>query len=163
MAAEKIDTTLPSMKEKALEVLSEEYASREEGVQSIRENLAEFYRKELGDSYQGRAQSVEKSIEEIGLMYTKYFFPEMKARWDSFPDNIGHLISPGCFRCHDGEHASKEGKAITRDCTVCHSIIEQGPPGAVEKSTDGLEFKHPVDISEMWQEMNCYDCHTGGS
>lgn len=162
MFSEQIDPSLPSIKEKTLEVLSAPYASQQEAVDAIRRNLKDFYRKEFADTYAARAADVEKNIEAIVSIYKNYFFPEMKARWDSFPDNIGHLISPGCFRCHDGQHTSPAGKAISRDCRSCHAIIEQGPPGSVEKNADGLEFRHPVDISEMWKEMSCHECHTGG-
>ena len=105
---------------------------------------------------------MDRAIGQVVVIYKNNFFPEMKSRWDAFPDNIGHMVSPGCFRCHDDNHTSAQGKTIPRDCTICHTIIEQGPPGALEKNIDGLPFKHPVDISDMWQEMNCFDCHTGG-
>ena len=29
----------------------------------------------------------------------------------------------GCFRCHDDEHKSAEGKAITQDCSACHEAV----------------------------------------
>jgi hypothetical protein len=94
--------------------------------------------------------------------FRKNIFPFMKVRWDTHPDNIGHLAAPGCFRCHDNEHRSIDGKTISKDCKACHVIIAQGPPDKLEKSIDGLEFKHP-DGGEEWKEMNCTDCHTGGA
>jgi hypothetical protein len=31
---------------------------------------------------------------------------------------------PGCFRCHDGDHATKDGgKSITQDCAACHNLL----------------------------------------
>ena len=37
---------------------------------------------------------------------------------------------PGCFRCHDGSHNTREGKSITNDCTVCHNLVavDEGTP-----------------------------------
>ena len=163
MAAARIDPSLPSIKEKALELLSAQYPSREQALETISQKLTAFYQEQFGDQYPENQTRVEQAVGEIGRLYKDYFFPEMHARWDAYPDNIGHLVSPGCFRCHDGQHTSAAGKAISRDCAVCHTIIEQGPPGALEKNTDGLPFRHPVDIGDMWQEMNCYECHTGGS
>jgi hypothetical protein len=29
---------------------------------------------------------------------------------------------PGCFRCHDDSHKTKDGKTIGQECTLCHSI-----------------------------------------
>ena len=95
MFSEQLDPQLPSIKQKALEVLSASYASQDEAVDAIRRDLRNFYQKKFADTYAAQAVHVEKNIEAIVSIYKNYFFPEMKARWDSFPDNIGHLISRG--------------------------------------------------------------------
>jgi hypothetical protein len=41
------------------------------------------------------------------------------------PDNLGHFYFNGCFRCHDGQHASPQGKVISKDCNLCHTVIDQ--------------------------------------
>ncbi len=162
MAAGLVDPRIPAIKHHALEVLSANYETTQQAERAIREKLTGYYQKEFGESFAARKAEVDRAIEQVVVIYKNNFFPEMKSRWDAFPDNIGHMVSPGCFRCHDDKHTSAQGKTIPRDCTTCHTIIEQGPPGALEKNIDGLPFKHPVDISDMWQEMNCFDCHTGG-
>ena len=156
-----INPTIPSIKEKGVEFLSREYASREEAVETISTGLRDYYQKKHSDFFAAHTQEIEKAIKQITRMYQENFFPKMKTRWDSHPDNIGHLVSAGCFRCHGGEHRSAEGEVITHDCNVCHTIIEQGPLNALEKNTDGLNFRHPFDEDESWKEMNCSDCHTG--
>ena len=86
----------------------------------------------------------------------------MKVNWREYPDNIGHMNFPGCFRCHDGDHVSPDGKTISRDCNVCHTIVGQGPGEKLSTiSLQGMEFRHPVDISDAWQQMKCSDCHDG--
>ena len=76
-------------------------------------------------------------------IYSHTFFPEMKADWRTYPDNIGHFHSDGCFRCHD--------------------IIAQGTGQALaEISPQGLAFKQPEDIGGMWQDCSCSFCHDGG-
>jgi hypothetical protein len=47
----------------------------------------------------------------------------MKVTWGTHPNHIGHMSYPGCFRCHDGEHAAKDGSAITQDCSACHNLL----------------------------------------
>jgi hypothetical protein len=123
--------------------------------------MTAFYRGTFGESYAGHQQAIDRAIEHTKVIYRNHFFPAMQARWDNYPNNIGHLISPGCFRCHDGAHASESGKTIPRDCTTCHLIVEQGSPGNIEKDSNGLPFRHPSDIGEVWQDMNCFECHTG--
>jgi hypothetical protein len=48
----------------------------------------------------------------------------MKVTWGTHPNNIGHNDSPGCFRCHDGSHSTKDGKTtVTNDCSTCHTLL----------------------------------------
>lgn len=157
-----LDVSLPSIKNQAMELLSKNYPSQKEGVNSIRKELVDFYRSRHPEVSAAKSESIERSADRLAELYFKNMFPEMKVRWDTHPDNIGHLVSDGCFRCHDGGHQSAEGKVISRDCKSCHTIVEQGPAGKTEKNLDGLEFAHP-DGGEEWKEMNCSDCHSGGA
>ncbi|MDP4193180.1 MAG: cytochrome c3 family protein, partial [Bacteroidota bacterium] len=90
-------------------------------------------------------------------------FPEMKVRWDAYPNQIGHLTFNGCFRCHDDKHVSDDGKVISKDCNLCHIINAQGTTKdmQVAKVNEALEFKHPSDIGDAWKESLCTECHTG--
>ncbi|OGW90862.1 MAG: hypothetical protein A3D28_06075 [Omnitrophica bacterium RIFCSPHIGHO2_02_FULL_63_14] len=144
---------LPGYKQKALELLSADYKTAPEALAAIEEGLSKAYPE--GGPAVGQAIQVTQKLFKTNL------FPEMKARWDTHPDNIGHLVAPGCFRCHDERHRSAEGRVISKDCRSCHVIVEQGPPAALEKNIDGLDFRHP-DGGEDWKEMDCFDCHTGG-
>jgi hypothetical protein len=86
----------------------------------------------------------------------------MKTDWRSHPDNVGHLYSPGCFRCHDGQHMSPEGKVIPKDCNSCHTIQAQLEGAAtLPAPAPPTSFSHPVDIGDLTQ-VNCSDCHSGG-
>ena len=182
-----INADIPAIKEKAMEVLSKKYATTPEAVRSIGESLKNFYKTKHPDYYASHEKELGQAIQQLIVMYQHNMFPEMKVRWDTHPENIGHLATPGCFRCHDGEHRSVEAKVtpppdlpaggglipsgskksdggvISKDCKACHLIVEQGPAGAVEKNIEGLEFRHPVDIGNDWKETNCSDCHSGGA
>jgi hypothetical protein len=46
----------------------------------------------------------------------------MHVTFGTYPNNIGHIDSPGCFRCHDDTHAATDGKKIGQDCETCHAI-----------------------------------------
>ena len=50
----------------------------------------------------------------------------MKVNWKTHPNNIGHFYIQGCFRCHDGNHVSKDGKVISKDCNSCHTVLDAG-------------------------------------
>jgi nitrate/TMAO reductase-like tetraheme cytochrome c subunit len=97
----------------------------------------------------------------VQQVYKDHFFPEMKASWKVYPDNIGHKDWPGCFRCHDGLHKTPDGKRSIKanDCKACHTILAQGSGPELDQLTPkGQEFKHPGDEVEG----GCNDCHTGG-
>ncbi len=146
-----------------MEVLSKKYKTSAEAKEFIEKDLRDYYKTKHAGYYADNASKVDAAIREIQKLFSANLFPEMKVRWDTHPDNIGHLVSPGCFRCHDGEHKSTDGRLITKDCNACHRIVEQGLIGALEKNIDGLEFRHPVDIEDQWKESSCTDCHTGGA
>jgi cytochrome c2 len=102
-------------------------------------------------------------VAELQRIFQQSIFPEMKVNWKTHPDNVGHFYYQGCFRCHDGNHKSKEGRVISKNCDSCHTILGQEEGGVtLMGSATGLTFKHPVDLGDMTQ-VNCSDCHNGGT
>ena len=61
--------------------------------------------------------------ERLVAIYDRNVFPSMKVTWGTYPNNIGHMAYPGCFRCHDGSHTSKSGKTLSNDCSLCHNLL----------------------------------------
>ncbi len=161
MARNVINPEIPEIKSKIMELLSGEYKTQDEAYSTIKEKLLSYYQTKQADYFKDHQKEIEQAADAAIAMFKHNFFPEMKTRWDNRPEQTGHLWTPGCFRCHDGAHTSKSGKTISKDCTICHTIIEQGPSGAVQSNISGLEFIHPFDNNELWKEMNCSDCHTG--
>jgi hypothetical protein len=161
MEAGRIDATLPAVKRLGIEVLSAQYPSTADAMRAIEQALTSFYREQHPEVERDRGPAVARAVSEIQQIYRTNQFPEMKVRWDTYADNIGHLVFPGCYRCHDGNHQSPDGTAITHACTACHTIAAQGKPEALEFATsvDGLTFAHPIDIGDAWQVMKCSDCH----
>jgi ribosomal protein S27E len=80
----------------------------------------------------------------------------MKIDWQNHTDNVGHYYYLGCFRCHDGQHTSQEGKVIRADCTICHTVLDQSEGGSAIAVQNGT-FQHPIDRGDL----RCTDCHTG--
>jgi len=164
ITANKIDRTLPSVKQFAIESLIEDYSTTDSAMIGIAEHVKQAYEDEFPEIAESRAADIDTTIVQVQRIYRNNFFPEMKVRWDEYPENIGHFANSGCFRCHDGNHVSETGEVITHDCNSCHSILSQGNDGdAKVVDLDGLEFKHPVDIDEAWRETPCSECHTGTS
>jgi nitrate/TMAO reductase-like tetraheme cytochrome c subunit len=163
LSAGKIDSTLPFIKKTGVELLAADYASTDAAMQGIEQGMTEFYQKSYPEVMTQRRALVTKAVKELQVIYRQNFFPVMKARWDEYPNNIGHLMFNGCFRCHDGQHQTADGKVIRKDCTICHTITAQGKADAMQyaQNPDGLGFQHPEDIGGMWQDMACDECHKG--
>jgi len=165
LAAGTIDPTLPFIRKTGVELLSANYASAEDALQAIARGLQSFYQKDHPEVLGNQRPAVDSAISELQAIYQRTFFPYMRARWDEYPDNIGHLIFPGCFRCHDGQHQSADGRLIDRNCTTCHTITAQGKAGSMTYASEGanLAFVHPEDIGGVWESMPCSSCPTGTS
>ena len=155
--ANKLDASLPFLKLKAVEVLSKPYNSTDEAMQSISTDLENYYRTNHADVYAAKKDSINGAATEIQRIYQTYFFPEMKTDWQTHADNIGHYKVQGCFRCHDGQHFSKEGQVIRNECSICHTTIDQSFGGKTILAQNG-QFQHPVNLSDKgnWQ---CAVCH----
>lgn len=165
LARDLISPSLPNIKTQSVALLSDpEYQEKEAALAAIREGLLEYYRSEYPQVYQERLPELEQAAQVLQTLYRQNFFPEMKADWRAYPDNIGHFVWDGCFRCHSGQHASEDGRTISNDCSLCHDIVAQGPPGEVESDPNGLPFRHPVDFGVPAEEMGkCTACHGAAS
>ncbi len=158
-----IDASIPGIKAAAVDAMAAEYATKEEAMQGIASRITDGYRKDRPEVFAQQQVAIERAIAATQAAYAQNIFPAMKAKWSNYPVNIGHFTSPGCMRCHDGNHATDEGVTLTRECTACHTILTQGSGdrAAVSATEDGLPFEHPEDIGDEWQTTGCDECHTG--
>jgi len=163
LTAGEIPSELPEIKTAALELCSNEYASREEAMQTIQAGLMDFYAENHPETFARRKSDIKKAVRTLQTLFSRNVFPEMNVRWDVHLNHIGHMTTKGCFRCHNTVLRSEKDGFISRDCNLCHIITAQGKAGEKETGTHAspLEFQHPEDIGEAWKERNCSDCHQG--
>jgi NapC/NirT cytochrome c family, N-terminal region len=114
--------TLPFIRREAVKAIKASYTNQTAAAQGVSRSLSEFYRSEKPDVYASRRADVDKAVQITTAIYLRNVFPEMNVLFGTYSNNIGHIDSPGCFRCHDDDHKSKEGKAIGQDCETCHHI-----------------------------------------
>jgi hypothetical protein len=126
MSLGRISPMLPYIKKKAVELLKVDYPTRDAAHQRITDALTDFYRTNYPEIDRAQHASVQQSGEEVAAIYLRNIFPDMRVSWGTHPNNLGHMDSPGCFRCHDGSHTSADGQTITNDCSACHQIIASG-------------------------------------
>lgn len=162
IAAGKIPRSLPNIKKIAMEILFSEYFTNlDTAKMTIRSRINEFYETEYPELFETRKDSIEKAIAGVIEGYQKNIFPYMQASWDAYPDHIGHMEYDGCFRCHNDRHTSESGRVISKDCNLCHTIMQQGTPDnpQVALFNESLEFVHPVKLKGGWNEGLCSECH----
>jgi hypothetical protein len=159
MEVGRIDPSLPFIKRESVAALTAGYADKPSALAQIEDDLKAFYRDNYPDVSLEEGDTLSMAISALQEIYTASFFPEMKVDWRSYPDNIGHLNTPGCLRCHDGQHVNANNKAIGSTCDVCHTFFNpvDGISGAMAEG----DFVHPMDLT-LHQNLRCTQCHTGG-
>jgi hypothetical protein len=125
MAEDGISRELPFAKKKAVELLRATYRDRASALTAIRAGFVEYYKASYAAVYAAKQKRIETAADAVAGIYASNVFPEMNVTWGTYPTHIGHDDFPGCFRCHDGSHASKDGRAISADCDTCHTILAQ--------------------------------------
>jgi hypothetical protein len=156
-----IDPTLPYIKKVAVDILNKSYKSSEEALAAIARDIPAYYDKNYPDKAKRQADAIKEAVKQVQGIYSRNFFPKMKVSWNTYPNHIGHFYFPGCFRCHDNKHKSADGRLISKDCNLCHTVLSQKqeniPAGAQVRN-----FVHPVDIGDELMKTNCSECHMAG-
>lgn len=162
-----ISPLIPEIRRKSLEALHIPIETKSAGLEGI-ESLLTYYQINYPDYYAVNNELIAAAIDALLDYYRISVFPEQKSDWDSHKDNLGHRDSPGCFRCHDGEHLNDQNQAIRLECNLCHSIpvvakssdfvtrieISRGPEPESHLSPNWIALHRDVFDS------SCSKCHT---
>ena len=161
MEVDRIDRTLPFIKVQAVQALAQPFDDRDSAETEIGRRIRSFYEERQPDVWRSRQDDIEEAIVSVIDIYSRNFFPDMNVNWRTYPENIGHMYSPGCFRCHDGRHVDADGEAISSQCNgICHTFVFiQG------EETDPMvgPFLAADSIDQVLHgNVPCRECHTGG-
>jgi hypothetical protein len=95
-----------------------------------------------------RGAEIARAGRELTGIYQRNVFADLGIKWGTYPNNLGHTGSAGCFRCHDESHSAPATKTaakktITQDCGACHQAlaIEETSPAILK--TLGLVATNP--------------------
>jgi hypothetical protein len=122
MAVGALPKTLPFIRREAVKALKVSYPSQDAAGEGIARALRDFYRTRAADVTSTPAGDIEKAVQATVNIYRRNVFPEMNVTFGTYPNHMGHVDFPGCFRCHDDNHKTREGKTIGQDCETCHVI-----------------------------------------
>jgi len=161
-----INPGLPYIKREAIRALTATYESSEVAAKRIGGRLEEFYRDSYPELWSNDAKrvAINRAIDAVREIYKTNFFPYMRVDWQTYPDNIGHLNSPGCFRCHDDRHVNQFGETLEMDCDSCHTFLgETVTDAGVTNYQTQTSYEHPWERVGVHKTLICSDCHTGGA
>jgi hypothetical protein len=122
LAIGELPKSLPYIKRETVKALETPYESESAAAAGIARALDEFYRANYPEIHQTRRRDVDRAQQGALSIFQRNVFPEMRVTFGTYRNNIGHVDSPGCFRCHDDEHVADDGRKIGQDCETCHTI-----------------------------------------
>ena len=117
IAQGRIPRMLPLVRREVVAAVKEPYGDRSTAQQRIASRLHQFYAARPGSD----PALVARAVAGAAQVWSENVFPAMNVKWGTYPNNLGHVDSPGCFRCHDDEHKARDGSAIRQDCELCHT------------------------------------------
>jgi len=168
----RISTNLPFIKRDGVALLNGNYptlAAADKAFAGLRTSIATRYPL----VFKTQAAQVTAAIDELKLQYRLVATPAMKVQAKTYPDNLGHQTSQGCFRCHDGAHyLVAKGKItatkIPSSCATCHTFPQIGasassfPLGArpADHNDKLYVFSHKLAASTTQVAgTSCAACH----
>lgn len=183
ISEDRIDRSIPFIRAKALEVLTMPHSSRADAYAAI-DGLKDFYTvKRQAEMARLNPETPEngtlaQALSEIKKIYDETNFPTMAQNWETNPNNSRHTPFLGCFRCHDGKHASidesgTEVETISVKCNLCHTvpIVGRGNELLVESPVitgptpdSHADFRWTIEHRTVREEEldDCYQCHGQG-
>ena len=117
-----IPATLPFVRREAVKALKGSYPSEASAIDAISRSLRDLYKSQQASGAGAQGPEIDRAVLATQNIYRRSVFPDMKVTFGTYPNNIGHIDAPGCFRCHTDEHVAKDGKKIGQDCETCHTI-----------------------------------------
>ncbi len=133
-----------------------------------------------------QASEIAAATRELTAIFDETVTSHMNVRSGTYPNNLGHQSSPGCFRCHDGAHYKVVKGQVTKEtipstCETCHTApqgsqtVANVPLGA--RPADHMDplwvFDHrvvagstsanPATCGVCHQTSYCENCHKSGA
>ncbi|HYT66458.1 MAG TPA: NapC/NirT family cytochrome c [Vicinamibacterales bacterium] len=122
LARGEISRELPFARREAVQTLKASYPDRATAEQQIAQRLRAFYGQNYASLVPAHGAEIDQLVRAAQRLYGRNVFPAMNVTWGTHENNLGHTDAPGCFRCHDDQHKTADGRVIKQDCDLCHDI-----------------------------------------
>ena len=120
-----ISTSIPFIKREALKVVKKEYQNKKQAQVAINRHIFDWYTEKYPELVKTRRKLFEDAVEGIYQAYADNVFPQMNISWNTYENFIGHDSGSGCFRCHNKEMVTPDGRSISTECITCHVILAE--------------------------------------
>lgn len=120
-----ISTAIPFIKQQGLEAITQEYGNAEEARVAISRRLHAWYGEHFPEYAGEKKPLLDRAVQGVYLAYAENVFPGMRITWNTYENFAGHWNDSGCFRCHNDLLVDQDGKNISRDCRICHTVLAQ--------------------------------------
>ena len=165
MARGQIDPNIPLIHKKAVEVMTSPYENQAQAYAAI-DKLETYYKQT--EYYAGNADKITAATQTLKDIYDRTVFHDQQVDWKTHPNNVGHINSPGCFRCHDGKHLDDQKQAIRLECNLCHSVpVIKGEVDFVTNIEISTGPEPETHLNPNWISLHnqafgpsCSACHT---
>jgi len=170
-----VSRNLPYIKRQAMALLDRDFASLDQANAAIGA-LRFWYEKNYPVIAKTHRSELATAITTIQSIYSELATPAMKVYASTYPDNLGHQKSPGCFRCHDGGHYKVVNGAVSTQvipstCSTCHTFPQVGGQvtslmlaGKPTSHNDPLwVFNHKYDAAAIAAARNAQIEHSSAS
>lgn len=144
-----LNRSLPFLKREALKAITSGYPDGEAAMEGIANHMHGFYQRYLPDMARKKSGSIDSAVSILREIYYRNIHPEMNVTWGAYPSHIGHKGARGCFRCHNKQMVAGQGKSISGDCTLCHSIL-------ADQKDNPFQYLLPVDTADRDFQMHRY-------
>ena len=111
-----------------MKAVTASYPDRQAAQDGIRTALSAFYEKQYPQVWASKKEAVLAAARTLSDAWARNVWPQMGIAWGTYPSDLGHEQTAGCWRCHDEKHATKDGKTISQDCDTCHALLAQDEP-----------------------------------
>jgi hypothetical protein len=114
LAAGAVSLKLPFVHREMVAALTAAYSNDAAAQAGIATHMSTAYARSDAD--------VIQAIAVTQRLYAQNVFQDMHVTWGTYGSDLGHIDQPGCFRCHDDAHKTRDGRAIRQDCALCHQL-----------------------------------------
>jgi hypothetical protein len=119
IGASRISAKIPFIRREAVRALRRDYVSQDVALREIDRSIRAAMKTQANAPDE---TELRRAIGVTQAIYRTSVFPSMKVGWGTYPSQTGHMVSNGCFRCHDDGHKTSAGAVIRQDCDLCHTI-----------------------------------------